>query len=831
MLFVVLCGLGWAESVWVEGEDATSSSFNEHSWYRAVNMDLLSPGTPGGAEGDWLAHFANNSTPVEATWDVSVADGGEYVLWVRSASYRVSAWAQIDSEDPIELDLDATARETLNLIYPSIDVRFLSWTRAGTVSLAPGAHQLTVGLEPHSAWGGGQIYGGVDAFVLINDGRAPSGAELPEPEPEAAEPAPEDWFAFFPGDPPQDWGDSVAAWPASPITQRVVADGDQLTLEDGSPVKLWGTNSRPPLRDDLIEQQAAMYAAMGINIVRLHSVFSLLGDPVDADALDRLDRWFAALKAHGIYTQWSVFYPLTIGADDGYSLYSELSGGSTSGVVTVSEDLQALEWAYLQALLAHENPYTKTTYAEDPALAVIEIRNEDSVFWHAPLNTLMSGAMPLHEAALEADWRDWLIAEYGDNDGLAAAWGDGLRSSDDLTGDGLNGYGAWELAADGPSNTDEVARAGDWIRFLAQRQREGYEARFALMRDAGYDGLTITTAWKSGGAAAELANLWTDTAGDVIDRHTYWGGGAGEHQIATGEISTDALLADPAESFLATSGPLPEGQPFLHSEWTSKPPNEHTFEAAPLYALYGMGLHGWDGSLHFSASTRAWIDGGWPGLSSYVSETPHYMGQYFALSRAVREQHITEAPPAARLSIADAALFGGTDARPDLDERLAALGPVVVAFEEGGSDTVIDADAFDDGAYLTSQELSWKPGAHMRISAEGTQGVVGTELAGTHTLPDVSIDLSSEQGSLLLTALDGAPLSESAAVLVTAMGRAIQTGAAYSSDRATLEAVGGPPLLLEPVQAQLTFGRTPLSVSALDVYGVPQRELTDTIPI
>ena len=339
----------------------------------------------------------------------------------------------------------------------------------------------------------------------------------------------------------------------------------------------------------------------------------------------------------------------------------------------------------------------------------------------------------------------------------------------------------------------------------------------------------ITTAWKSGGAAAELANLWTDTAGDVIDRHTYWGGGAGGHQIATGEISTAALLDDPAASFLATSGPLPEGQPFLHSEWTAKPPNESRFEAAPLYALYGMGLHGWDGSLHFSASTSAWIDGGWPGLSSYVSETPHYMGQYFALSRAVREQHITEAPPAARLSISDAALFGGTDARPELDARLAALGPVVVAFEDGGSDTVIDADTYDDGTYLTSEELSWKPGAHMRIAAASTQGIVGTDLAGTHALPDVSIDLTSEQGSLLLTALDGAPLSESAAVLVTAMGRDIQTGAAYSADRGSLEAVGGPPLLLEPIQARLTFGRTPLSVSALDVYGVPQRELTDAL--
>ena len=75
--------------------------------------------------------------------------------------------------------------------------------------------------------------------------------------------------------------------------------------------------------------------------------------------------------------QWSVFYPHRISESDGYALYDDLSSGSTSGLVTVFPELQALEWAYLEPLLAHTNPYTGLTYAEDPALAIIDMRNED----------------------------------------------------------------------------------------------------------------------------------------------------------------------------------------------------------------------------------------------------------------------------------------------------------------------------------------------------------------------------------------------------------------------------------------------------------------------
>ena len=152
------------------------------------------------------------------------------------------------------------------------------------------------------------------------------------------------------------------------------------------------------------------------------TIQSEIGNPIDADQLDTYDLWFSILKEHGIYTQWSVFYPHQISADDGYALYSETDNGSTSGLVTVFPELQALEWAYLEPLMNHVNPYTGLSYAEDPALAIIEVRNEDSIFFHNPLTNISSN-YPQHTAALKSDWADWLTDQYGSDEALLSAWG------------------------------------------------------------------------------------------------------------------------------------------------------------------------------------------------------------------------------------------------------------------------------------------------------------------------------------------------------------------------------------------------------------------------
>ena len=63
---------------------------------------------------------------------------------------------------------------------------------------------------------------------------------------------------------------------------------------------------------------------------------------------------------------------------------------------------------------------------------------------------------------------------------------------------------------------------------------------------------------------------------------------------------------------------------------------------------------------------------------------------------------------------------------------------------------------------------------------------------------------------------------EAGHILITAMAQDKQHGMVYNEDGTKPIETGGPPLLLEPVQATLVFkGAALTSAKVVDVYGVP----------
>jgi hypothetical protein len=261
-----------------------------------------------------------------------------------------------------------------------------------------------------------------------------------------------------------------------------------------------------------------------------------------------------------------------------------------------------------------------------------------------------------------------------------------------------------------------------------------------------------------------------------------------------------------------------EGMPFSVSEWTVGPPNEWKFECAPLVAFYGMGLQGWDASMHFIQSgTR--LGDGWPGLSTYATDTPHYIGQFPALSFALMKGHIAEAPLVAARRVAPAALFDGK--APFLEGgdgpgtaeatplEVFAIGRVAMSFK-GSESVALDAREWWDRerkvVRSATQELTWDYGNEVvTLAAPKSQAIVGRAGGRTIELPGVRAEVKTPAVSLLFTPLDDAPLAESRRILITALARDKQSGSRYSADGSRLEAVGTAPLLLEPVQATLKF--------------------------
>ncbi len=827
VLLVLCTARARAAAIWIEGERPAVNHCVRDSWYDDVDKSIMSGG-------EWQSHY-HKTTAGEAIYGFVVAEDGPYTLWIRCNPFAAVLAMKIDDGPWTQVAFEHVRDRVM--ISEKHDHRFLAWVRAGNMALRRGAHRITFRFSSAIA-----NHGGIDCFCFVNEPFIPSGPRRPGPRGAAA---PDEWFEVVVGEDPfrSDSVIDVSSLLHHPAGRWgfLGRDRDALRFEHAAEsVKFWGVNANVAHMTQMQQTRRVRYLAKhGVNVVRQHTLFEFLGPlrkgRLHVERIDRYDRWFAQLKQHGIYSTWSVFYPLVITAQDGYDpdLSAELERGRTYGVVNFSRPLQDMQLRYLHALLEHHNPYTGLSYKNDAALAFIEVHNEDCLFFHWPLNALATGKMPLHARMLRQLFCQWAKQQYGTDAALRRAWGTG----DSLASGELRLHGAWEMKGDVRN-----ARIGDFIRFLTQLQRGFYERRLQELRDIGFRALTVSTAWRAGGPGADAANLYCDTAMDAIDRHNYFGGGEGRHRIRVGGVHNGTHLAEAGSRVLSMGLYQVENMPFMTTEWTQMPPNQWKAELAPLMAFYGMGLQGWDVSCHYMS--HGWrLGDGWPQKISYVTDTPHFMGQFPALALAIHRGHISEGPAAAARRLGAADLFTGLDPLGQdftgggLDRKqtrrilatptaVLAIGRVTVGFD-GGVSGRLDWDRYwdrDRGVVRSATgELEWDMQQRIvRVLTRKTQALIGFAGGTTQRLPAAIVSVKTPFVSLLLSPMDDRPLSESRSVLITALARDRQTGTTYNPEGSRLEAVGGPPLLLEPVQATIKLLGAPIQrVTVLDFHGAP----------
>jgi hypothetical protein len=192
-----------------------------------------------------------------------------------------------------------------------------------------------------------------------------------------------------------------------------------------------------PRKEDA-EKIAPRMAKFGINIVRFH-IMDLsrypqgILDPHTKDtrhlapeALDRLDYFTAQLKRHGIYTKLCLLNYRPFNAADGLPKEIERLHGTAYQdrhiVGFFSAAMLELQKEYARQLLAHRNPYLQATYAEDPAVALVEINNENGLL-HSWLWGKVDELPDVFLADLKGQWNRWLQKRYGTSERLQAAWG------------------------------------------------------------------------------------------------------------------------------------------------------------------------------------------------------------------------------------------------------------------------------------------------------------------------------------------------------------------------------------------------------------------------
>lgn len=673
----------------------------------------------------------------------------------------------------------------------------------------------------------------------------------------------QDWFTFQPSD---DLGPSVIGmedWLEKPAGKRggVRIAGDRFQFADGTPVKFWGVNlsygngCAPPRK--AAEFTAARYAKYGINAVRLHK-FSYptghngIADNEDStrmtpDGLERLDYFSAQLKQRGVYYAWShtFGFQVTPGQRSRLIAYEEIEKhlqGKTYGFINLAEDVQDLMIEMVVSLLKHQNPHTGLTYAEDPALAYIELQNEDDIFFYTTEKAF--NACPTYTRRFTARFTGWLKNKYGSDQKLKEAWAESLRAGESLaSGNIAPQTNPWFLGEDNLPKQSGGARQR--LLDTAQHFRElqdTFYARFTkAIRAAGYQGPLCGSPWQAPSMLPHYLNLHSDALVGFIDRHNYFGGGL-----------FDTLLTKPGSGYFGSGLQQVATRPFTLSEWIHVYPSLYSAEGPALIAAYGLGLQGWDGSFEFQSQINAHTFNdrvGWPPWGVWEADVPTQLGQYPLLARMLYRGDVRESDVISTRCVSqddlmsgrfnfsdkvrqqgDIKTFGGS-----VPAEALAVGRCVVEFtQQPKASTFPDLEKYRQGNALTSStgQLRWETTGQgfFTVNTPGTKAVVGFAEGKPQTLGDVTIELQCPYASLFVTASEpNATLANTRSALVCAVARSCNTGFKYFTVDGKPLDNGKSPILLEPVKGTVTFaGRSVSAVNLLDHSG---RRTSKTLPV
>jgi len=248
-------------------------------------------------------------------------------------------------------------------------------------------------------------------------------------------------------------------------------EAQRFVFEDGTDIRFNGVNvslALPYADYEHSKEMAQRIAQSGYNIVRFHLVESgyresIWGRKADGgrmlkeDIMDRMCFFMSELKKRGVYYLLDLTISTPPVADMRFEELSnlvDLNDGFKS-FSYFNEDLKQITKEIAAQMLNYYNPYTGLRIKDDPALALIDTKNEDFI------NTNVSSAYfgsKTYEAELQAKFNEWLRKKYNnDETALKNAWKkhyDGKKS--DLTWDSseslANGtirifhdnMGAWE---------------------------------------------------------------------------------------------------------------------------------------------------------------------------------------------------------------------------------------------------------------------------------------------------------------------------------------------------------------------------------------------------
>lgn len=644
-----------------------------------------------------------------------------------------------------------------------------------------------------------------------------------------------------------------------------VRAGQFVHAQTGRPVRFWGVNGPPEdLHGDALRRCARMLAHYGVNLVRVHTpIFDADGE-TDGNKIRRAQEIVAALKAEGIYTHFSIYFPLWFKPRADHPWLEGYDGQQHPfAALMFNPSFQARHRAWLKALLTTPDAQTGRSLCEEPAVFGVEIQNEDSFFfWTFDEQRIPDRQLRL----LEQRFAEWLVRKYGSLTAALRAW-KGVRVRRDAPEEGRVGFRPlWNIFH------EKTLRDQDTVAFLLETQMQFYRDTYEFVRGLGFRGLIHASNWTTADPVTlgPLEKL-SYTVGDFLDRHGYFEcRHQGEHaawSIRAGHTYRDrsALRFEAAEPGQPrvfghpVMDPHYQGKPSVISETTFTRPNRYRSEAPLFYATYGA-LQDSQGIIHFALDGVKWEVKPHFWMQQWTLCTPAMLGQFPAAALIYRQGLITTGEVLARVRLSKQELLqlkgtplpqgaafdelraqdvpGGKESpsHGSIDPLVHYAGRTEVEFVDGpGSVEVRDLRPYiqRDRQTVTSStgevQLDYGRGL-LVLKGDKVQGASGAlKAAGRLTLSVLELSSELDLGHLVLVPLDGQPLAQSRRMLLQVMSEERATGfttepAEGGSRRITN--IGRDPWEVRRLQGEVRLLRPDaerLKVTALDAHGRPVR--------
>ena len=572
---------------------------------------------------------------------------------------------------------------------------------------------------------------------------------------------------------------------------------------DGERARFWGVNltgrSAIPPQDEA-KEVAQQLARLGFNAVRIHHIDSTHGQLVNPkrhlpnepdllpDRLDDLDYFVSALKEAGIYLFLEVATLRELSPKDGLPPAGSLPGGHKLASMFRPLWTQAYLDAF-ESLWGRINPYTGVSYAEEPAVALLELSNEHSLLanWGGGIEGLHKN----HLLILDQLWNRWLQQKYPSETALRKAWAGSPSHGGLLAGESFDSENVRrEPLHPGLRHAYPHRRLLDLNAFYSELEAQFYDAVSEKALSMGFSQPVVASMSFGRPQLQHIYGKW-----DAADLHLEW-----DQTRNRRLLSNDSALQNPRDHRLLESAAFAvEDQAFVVTELNHPFPNRYMAEAPLLWATLAS-VQDWDAIIWFE----------W--LVDSSADRDNFVHSQFDLSHATVKS--AQMPTASSLfrSGAIAPASGKMTIHRPLESAIlqTLLGKTALPWNMGRPDfwlthrirTALGDAPVSDIEGTPAEHLHWDEARGvLTVDLPSTQAVIGPDSAVLSSLRTYLEDWAA----VSLTSHDLLPLGESTSALLTIATRQENTGMAWDLAYSVVRAWGVAPILIAPARGRISF--------------------------